>query len=115
MFRSAFRPFPPFQSTRSARGARYFHEIVTDFVTRDAGGNLVTRKVPIVIGNPGEAYVMIDPAIGNALRAASPLTSACIASAENRVTSPSVASVEDRCKITFFHDSQHFGFGKLLV
>lgn len=103
MFRCASRPFTPFQSIRSARGARCFHEIVTDFVTRDAGGNLVTRKVPIVIGNPGEAYVMIEPAIGNALRAASPLTSA------------SMASAEDRCKITFFHDSRHFGFGKLLV
>ncbi|KAJ5284798.1 hypothetical protein N7524_000104, partial [Penicillium chrysogenum] len=34
-----------------------------------------------------------------ALRAASPF-----------VSTP-VASAEDRCKLTFFHDSQHLGFG----
>lgn len=39
----------------------------------------------------------------SALRAASPFTSA------------SAASAEDRCKHTFFLDSQHFGFGKLSV
>lgn len=101
MFRSAFRPFVPFQSTTSAHVARYFHQIVTDFVTHDTGGNLVTKKVPIIIGNPGEAYVLIEQDVGNTLRAASPPTSALTASA-------------DRCKITFFHDSRHFGFGKFI-
>ena len=62
----------------------------------------MTRKVPIVIGNPGETYVLIEQEVGSALRAASPFIST------------SVASAEDRCKLTFFHDSQHFGFGTLL-
>lgn len=66
-------------------------------------GTLVTRKVPIIVGDPGETYVLIEPGVGSALRAASPFTSA------------SAASAEDRCKLTFFHDSQHFGFGKSLV
>jgi hypothetical protein len=102
MFRSAFRPFASFSSTRSGRAARYFHRITTDFVTHDVRGNLVTREVPVIIGNPGESYVLIEREVGFALRAASPFTSA------------SAASAEDRCKMTFFHDSGHFGFGKLL-
>lgn len=101
MFRGAFWPLSSLHSTRSLRTARYFHQVTTYFVTHDARGNLVTRKVPIIIGNPGETYVLIETGIGSALRAASPFTF------------PSVASAEDRCKLTFFHDSQHFGFGKL--
>jgi hypothetical protein len=102
MFRSAFRPFSSLRCTRSARTARYFHRVTTDFITHDRG-NLVTRKVPIIIGNPGETYVLIEQGVGSALRAASPFIST------------SAASAEDRCKLTFFHDSQHFGFGTLSV
>jgi len=100
MFRSAFRSFS-LHNTRSVHTARYFHQATTDFINHDESGNLVAKKVPIIIGNPGEAYILIDPGVGGALRAASPFTSA------------SAASAEDRCKLTFFHDSQHFGFGKL--
>lgn len=103
MFRSTFRPFSSLRCTRSARTARYFHRVITDFITHDTKGNLVTRKVPIIIGNPGETYVLIEQGVGSALRAASPFIST------------SAASAEDRCKLTFFHDSQHFGFGTLLV
>ncbi|CAG8930241.1 unnamed protein product [Penicillium salamii] len=99
MFRSAFRPFSSLRCTRSARTARYLHRVTTEFIIHDTRGNLVTRKVPILIGNPGETYVLIEIGVGDALRAASPFIST------------SVASAEDRCKITFFHDSQHFGFG----
>ena len=49
------------------------------------------------------ALVLIEQGVGSALRAASPFISA------------SAASAEDRCKLTFFHDSQHFGFGTLSV
>lgn len=103
MFRSAFRPLSFLHCTRSAFTARYFHRVTTDFVTHDASGNLVTSKVPIIIGNPGETYVLIEQGVGSALRAASPYLSA------------SAASAEERCKLTFFHDSQYFGFGKLSV
>ncbi|KAJ5232069.1 hypothetical protein N7468_005025 [Penicillium chermesinum] len=98
MFRCAFRPFSPFPRTSIASTARYFHRVTTDFIAHDVRGTLVTRKVPIIVGDPGETYVLIEPGVGNALRAASPFTSA------------SAASAEDRCKLTFFHDSQHFGF-----
>jgi hypothetical protein len=100
MFRSASRSFFSLYSTGSACSARFFHRVTTDFINYDARGDLVVRKVPIIIGNPGEAYILIDPGVGSALRAASPFTSASI-------------RAEDRCSLTFFHDSRHFGFGKL--
>ncbi|OJD16311.1 hypothetical protein AJ78_03523 [Emergomyces pasteurianus Ep9510] len=101
MFRSAYRPFLSLHRATSTHRhtARYFHRVTTDFITHDVKGNLVTRKVSVIIGNLGETYVLIDPAVGSALRAASPFASA------------SAASAEDRCKLTFFHDSKHFGFG----
>lgn len=103
MFCCAFRPFSPFPRTSVGPTARYFHRVTTDFVAHDVRGNLVTRKVPVIVGDPGEAYVLIEPGIGSALRAASPFASA------------SAARAEDRCKLTFFHDSRHFGYGKLSV
>ncbi|KAJ5587576.1 uncharacterized protein N7459_003341 [Penicillium hispanicum] len=104
MLRCAAQHLSPLHNIRSPRVrsfyiARYFHQVTTDFITRDTRGSPVTKKVPIIIGNPGEAYVLIDRGVGIALHAASPFSSA------------SAASAEDRCKLTFFHDSQHFGFG----
>lgn len=89
MFRSISRPFLSFHITNSTRAARYFHRVTTDFITLEVNGNLIIKKVPVIIGNPGETYVLIDPEVGNALRAASPLTSA------------SATIAEDRCKLTF--------------
>lgn len=100
MFRSASRPFFRSHAGRP-RTARPFHRITTDFITQDAKGSLVTERVPVIIGNPGEAYVLIYPSVGHAFRAASPLASA------------SPASMQDRCTLMFFHDTQHFGFGEL--
>lgn len=97
MFRCAFRPVPPFPRTSVGPTARYFHRVTTDFVAHDVRGNLVTRKVSVIVGDPGETYVLIEPGVSSALRAASPFASA------------SAARAEDRCKLTFFHDSQHFG------
>lgn len=57
---SALRPFSPLPCTRSAPTARYFHQVTTDFITHDAKGNLITRKVPVIIGDPGETYVLIE-------------------------------------------------------
>lgn len=103
MFCSASRSFSSLYSTGSACSVRFFHRVTTDFINYDARGDLVVRKVPIIIGNPGEAYILIDPGVGSALRAASLFTSA------------SAIRAEDRCSLTFFHNSRHFGFGKLSV
>lgn len=101
MFCSAFRPLSSFP--RSVCNTRLLHHVTTDFITYNTSGNLVTRKVPVMIGDPGETYMLIEQEVGSALCATSPFISA------------SVASVEDRYKLTFFHDSQHFGFDMLLV
>lgn len=47
-------------------------------------GKLITSKVPVIIGNTGETYVLVDPRVGTALRAASPVMCASAASAEAR-------------------------------
>ena len=59
--------------------------------------------MPVIVGDPGETYVLIEQEVGSALRAASPFMLV------------SVASAKYRYKLTFFHDSQHFRFGTLLV
>ncbi|KOS38369.1 hypothetical protein ACN38_g10811 [Penicillium nordicum] len=99
MFRCAFRPLSSFPCPRSARSARLLHHLTIDFITYNIRGNLVTRKVPAIVGEPGETYVLIEQEVGSALCAASPFISA------------SAASAEYRYQLTFFHDSQHFGFG----
>ncbi|KAL2795303.1 hypothetical protein BJX66DRAFT_171585 [Aspergillus keveii] len=99
MFFAASRCFPSLYRTRSAWSSRYFHRVTTDSVHHDANGNLVTRKVPGIVGFPGEAYVLIDPEVGVALHAGSPLAST------------SAASADDKCQLTFFHESKYFGFG----
>ncbi|KAJ5921443.1 hypothetical protein N7466_009769 [Penicillium verhagenii] len=98
MFRSAFRPIPPLRYTKTPCFARNFYWVTTDFIAHDERGNPVTRKVPIIIGDPEQNYVLIEQEVGSALRAASSLMSA------------SAAISGDSCKLTFFHDSQHFGF-----
>ncbi|KAJ5715408.1 uncharacterized protein N7483_012589 [Penicillium malachiteum] len=102
MFRSTSRSFVSFYRTRSTPIARYFHRVTTDFVTHDTRGNLITKKVPVIIGNPGEAYLLIDTGVGSELRAASP----------DESVSPTSGAYE-RCKLTFFHDSLYFAFGSL--
>lgn len=99
MFRYASLPLPSLHGLKSTRFTRSFHRVTTDFINYDLNGKLASRKVSIIVGNPGETFVLIDPGVGTAIRDASPFAS------------PSAASAESRCKITFFHDSQHFGFG----
>ncbi|KAK2746005.1 hypothetical protein FQN55_005827 [Onygenales sp. PD_40] len=84
--------------------ARYLHQVTGTFINPDAKGCPVSTKVPIVVGDPGEAYVLIETDIGRAFHAAS------LRHAESTASLSSQA-LEDTCKVTFFHDSQHFGFG----
>ncbi|PGH26498.1 hypothetical protein AJ80_01812 [Polytolypa hystricis UAMH7299] len=97
MLRCAPRSFASPYSTRRVATARYLHRVTADFLNYDAGGNPVSTNVPIIVGNPGETYVLIYPEV--ALHAGSLLHA-----------STSAISVKHRCKLTFFHDSQHFGF-----
>ena len=100
MFRCAPRLFT---FSRRAATARYFHRVTADFINCDVKGKPVSTKVPIVIGNPGESYVQIDPEIGWAFHAGS------------LHNSPSATNVEGRCRLTFVHETQHFGFGRCAI
>jgi hypothetical protein len=104
MLRWVPRPLaPPFSSRRPA-GARCLHQVRGNFIDDDAKGPLVSTKVPIVLGDPGQTFVLVMPDIGRALYAASLHHAKSTTSGGSKPT-------EDRCKVTFFHDSQHFGFG----
>ncbi|KAJ5963423.1 uncharacterized protein N7479_003299 [Penicillium vulpinum] len=97
MCRNAARPLSRYFVTQGSQ-TRHFHQITTDFITQDRTGKLVSKKVPVVLGNPGQAYVLIPPPVGEAFRDAS-----------------STAATQDRCRVSFFHDTQHFGLGKALA
>lgn len=60
VFRSASRHFSSVHYTRSAHTTRYFHRVTTGFIIHDMKRNLITRKVPVVISNLGETYVLVD-------------------------------------------------------
>ncbi|KAL4949834.1 hypothetical protein BDW69DRAFT_197772 [Aspergillus filifer] len=105
MFRNALRPLSVATSVTHPRGAwtaRYLHRATADFLNHDSTGKLVAKKTPVFVRNPGGSFVLIDIAVGTALRAAHPKRP------------PTTGSVEDRCKFTYFHDSEHFGFGKMI-
>ncbi|KAJ5704749.1 hypothetical protein N7536_000438 [Penicillium majusculum] len=58
---------------------RHFHAITTNFITQDTTGNLVSRCYR------------------------EPRTSLCVDLPNRR------RATQDRCKLTFFHNAQHFG------
>ncbi|ODM20066.1 hypothetical protein SI65_05052 [Aspergillus cristatus] len=95
MFRSISRF--SLHNIRSAPTSRAFHRITTDFIKHDTTGKLVTEKVGVIVGDQDESYILIDPEIGLAFRAAA---------------ASSATVLQDRCKLQFFHNSQHFGFGQ---
>lgn len=102
MFRRIYQPSPSLYRARRFPLARQFHRATAESSNYDSRGNLVTEKVPVIIGDPGEAYVLVYPEVGRALRAA----------ASQPHVSAVAPGIEERCKLTFFHDSQYFGFGK---
>ncbi|EAS27280.3 uncharacterized protein CIMG_13495 [Coccidioides immitis RS] len=105
MLRCVPRVLRPSSSIGLARPtARYLHQVTGDFLNYDAKGIPVSTKVPVFIGDPGETFVLITTDIGRALHAAS--------HDRLKLTAlPSGKAGEDSCPVTFFHDTQHFGFG----
>ena len=58
--------------------------------------------MPVRVGDPEEAYVMIPPEVGRALQAGSSFFS--------NTSAPAHGS-DGRYALTFFHDTQHFALG----
>ncbi|KAL5040922.1 hypothetical protein BDW71DRAFT_192807 [Aspergillus fruticulosus] len=73
------------------------HRATMYFINYDVTGKLVTEGVLGYIGNPGESYVIVPTKVGDAFRAAS------------HVASSAATAAQDKCKLTFFLDSNHFG------
>lgn len=101
MLRLSPRLFTTVHRIKPAARARACHSATADFVNYGAYGELVTDKVSIRIGDPGESYVMIPPEIGHALQAGSSL-----------INGPTVPHGCARYALSFFHDTQHFAHGK---
>lgn len=96
MFRSISRF--SLHNIRRGPSTRAFHRITTDFIKHDTTGKLFTEKVGVIIGDPDESYILVGPEISLAFRAAA---------------TTSVTTVQDRYKLLFFHDSRHFGLGRI--
>ncbi|GAQ46195.1 hypothetical protein AtubIFM54640_004456 [Aspergillus tubingensis] len=101
-YRAAYRFPTTLYRTRRSPSARYLHQVTADFQNYDSKGNLVTEKVPVIAGDPGETYLLVYPEVGSAFRAA----------AKKAHISAPVADVIPTCKLMFFHESQHFGFAQ---
>ncbi|DAA73865.1 TPA_exp: Uncharacterized protein A8136_3851 [Trichophyton benhamiae CBS 112371] len=84
---------------------RHFHQVTGDFTDYDAKGVPTTAKVPIIVGEPGQTYVLVPTDIGRAFHTAS------LALNEPTTGTTSSGATDETCKATFFHDSQHFGVG----
>lgn len=66
MFRRLCQPSASLYRARRIPLARQFHEVTADFLNyHHTRGNLITEKIPIVIGDPGQSYIMVYPKVGN--------------------------------------------------
>ncbi|KAF3901318.1 Fido domain-containing protein [Trichophyton interdigitale] len=78
--------------------------VTGDFTNYDVKGVPTTAKVPIIVGEPGQTYVLVPTDIGRAFHTAS-------LELNEPTTGLSTGATDETCKATFFHDSQHFGVG----
>lgn len=83
---------------------RHFHQATGDFTSYDVKGVPTTTKVPIIVGEPGQTYVLVPTDIGRAFHTAS-------LELNEPTRGISAEATDETCKATFFHDSQHFGVG----
>ncbi|KAF2702873.1 hypothetical protein K504DRAFT_444680 [Pleomassaria siparia CBS 279.74] len=81
-----------------AAAARAFHDATAKFTNLGPDGIIVTKEVPIQVGNPGEAYVCIPTEVGYALQASSCLPN----------SSSPLPKRLDKLALSYFHDTQHF-------
>ncbi|KAI1119887.1 hypothetical protein F5Y10DRAFT_147323 [Nemania abortiva] len=83
---------------------RPFHHVSGEFVTRDPGSlRLVAEVIPMIVGEPEEAYVMVPTAIGQAMQAA------C---GDDKLTRK--YPTMDRIPLIFHHKTSHFALPNLL-
>ena len=92
------------RTIRSAPLRRTFSLKSAEFITLSAQGSLASRNVDVWLGEPHEAYVLLPTDIGNAMRAGCAWQDGLCLVADPQT-----------CALTFYHDTQHFAHGELLV
>ncbi|KAM5470231.1 hypothetical protein MauCBS54593_004116 [Microsporum audouinii] len=99
-FVSSFRP-----RGLSAQAVRHLHDVTGDFTTYNAKGVPISKKVDIAIGDPENTFVLVPIEVGSAFKAAATRLT-------ESTSSPLISQgPPERCKVMFFHDSQHFSLG----
>lgn len=91
------RWLPGININRFVNSRRLFHDGKADFITIESNGSLPTRQLHILIGDPRDAYIILDKDVGFAMRSSIvKQTGLCLVSDPEKVT------------LAFFHDSRHF-------
>ncbi|ROT36756.1 hypothetical protein SODALDRAFT_334952, partial [Sodiomyces alkalinus F11] len=78
---------------------RSFHQAKARFTTIDPRGLPVSYETDIKVGEPHEAYVYVDPEIGNAIKSS--------AMQQNRI---GVTQDLEKLPLDFNHKSRHFTY-----
>ena len=80
---------------------RAFHNAKANLITLDDHGSSIAREIDIFIGDPHEAYVMIDKNVGDAFK-----------SSVIQQTGLSKTAETDTMPLTFHHKTRHFAPSK---
>lgn len=80
---------------------RRYHSAIAKFTTIDSKGTSVSCDTGIMVGEPGESYVYIEPEVGKAIK-----------SAVTHQLGSVVAGHPKTLPLQFYHGSNHFAHGE---
>lgn len=80
---------------------RSFYSAIAKFTTIDPKGAPISYETGIMVGEPNESYVYIEPEVGNAIR-----------SAIMRQLGSGVTGHPETLPLQFYHDSRHLAHSK---
>ncbi|CAK7270063.1 hypothetical protein SEPCBS119000_003897 [Sporothrix epigloea] len=90
--------------TRTAQWHRAFHHATARFTTIDSSGAPISNATDIKIGDAHEAYVYIDPSVGDATKSAIAQLLGTLKPKEDAV---------EKLPLKFYHKSRHFAHESL--
>ena len=79
---------------------RAFHKARAEFITVDKAGSLSTRGLDIMVGEPHEAFAMVDTDVGFYMKSVVAAWTGFPKTAD-----------PDKMPLIFHHDSRHFAYG----
>lgn len=102
---SRYQALSPLRLSRGRIGLnpwfRSYHSAMAKFTTIDPNGLPISYETGIMVGEPQESYVYIEPEVGNAIK-----------SAVMRQLGSVVTGHSDTLPLQFNHDSRHFNYSK---